>query len=128
MMENSREMQEMVRRVTCGQITVVGAQAGRVLRGGRCRVARKMAKVDASMERTIKLQLKLTPRKTSLAMRTRIFTFWIQGAGEVRAGSRRGSGSEGTLTRSLAFSLSVSSSRFSKICSSWKVGLSGFSI
>lgn len=64
-----------------------------------------MAKVVAINATTIKEQEKLTPRSIILAIRTRVLTF-----------------------KSFACSLSVSSSCFSRSCSSRNVGLSGFSI
>lgn len=79
-------------------------QAGRLFRGGRCLVALKMVKVVAIKARTIREQEKLTPRSIILAIRTRVLTL-----------------------RSFACSFSVSSSCFSRICSSLNVGLSGFS-
>ena len=74
--EKTRETMEMARTVYWGQVLVVVAQAGRLLRGGRWRVALKMVKVVLSMERTMSEQEKLVQRRTILAMRTRVFTFW----------------------------------------------------
>ena len=54
-----------------------GAHAGRLLRGGSVFVALKMAKADATMERTIRLQAKLMPRRKILASLTRTFIFWM---------------------------------------------------
>lgn len=66
-------------------------------------VALKMAKEDPSMERTIKLQLKLTLRSATFASRTLDL-----------------------ILKSFCCSSSVDNSRFSRICSSLNVGLSGF--
>ena len=68
-------MQEMVRRVTCGQILVFGAQAGRAFLDGSALVVLKMANVLDTIDRMIKLQLKLTPRRSILAIRTRVLIF-----------------------------------------------------
>ncbi len=66
-------------------------------------MALKMVRDVESIVRTMRLQLKLTPRRAILAIRTRVLTF-----------------------RSFAFCLSVLSSCFSSTCSSLKVGLKGF--
>ena len=64
--------------------------------------ALKIVRDVESMDRTMRLQLKLTPRRAILAIRTRVFTF-----------------------RSFAFCFSVLSSCFSSTCSSLNVGLKG---
>jgi hypothetical protein len=51
------------------------AQAGRLFLGGRALVALKIEKVIESMERTIRLQLKFTPRRKNFAIRTLVFIF-----------------------------------------------------
>lgn len=68
-------------------------------------MALKIMNVVAIRAKTIREQEKLTPRSIILAIRTRVLTF-----------------------RSFACSFSVSSSCFSRICSSLNVGLSGLSI
>lgn len=65
----------MTRSVICGHGLVPWAQAGRLFRAGRALVELKMVKVVESMERTMRLQLKLVPRSTIFAIRTRNFTF-----------------------------------------------------
>jgi hypothetical protein len=55
---------------------VFAAHAGRLFRGARCLVALKMAKTVASIERTIRLQAKLIPRRNIFAIRTRVLTFY----------------------------------------------------
>jgi hypothetical protein len=54
---------------------VFSAQGGRLFRDGRVFVALKIANAVAAMERTIKLQAKLMPRRKILAIRTRTLTF-----------------------------------------------------
>ena len=71
----ARETQAMQRRVICGHVFWAGAQAGRLLREGRDFVALNMEKVVEIIERTIRLQLKLTPRSAIFAIRTRVLTF-----------------------------------------------------
>lgn len=46
---------------------------------GRVLVALKMANEDESMDKMIKLQLKLTPRSANLAIRTRVLIFCKRG-------------------------------------------------
>jgi hypothetical protein len=70
------ETQEMHSRTICGHVDVPDAQGGRLLRAGSCLVALKMENVVASMERTMRLQLKLTPRSIIFAIRTLVFTFY----------------------------------------------------
>jgi len=72
----TREAQEMQMRVICGQVDWPRAQTGRLLRGGSILVALKIEKVVESIERTMREQLKLTPRRKNLATRTRVLTFW----------------------------------------------------
>ena len=74
-MQNPNEIQEIERRVTCGHILVFGAQAGRAFLDGSALVELKMANVLETMERMIRLQLKLTPRSSILAIRTRVLIF-----------------------------------------------------
>lgn len=78
-----------------------GAHGGRPFRDGMCLVALKMENVVASIARTIKEQLKLTPRRKNLAILTLVLDF-----------------------KSTSCSLSVLSSAFSNISSSLNVGLS----
>jgi hypothetical protein len=73
----SSETQAMDRTTTWGQILVFSAHGGRLFRDGRVFVALKMANAVATMERTIRLQAKLMPRRKILAMRTRTLTFYI---------------------------------------------------
>jgi hypothetical protein len=54
---------------------VLSAHGGRLFLWGIDFVVLKMVKVVASMLSTMRLQLKLMPRKKILAMRTRIFDF-----------------------------------------------------
>ena len=65
----------MQRRVICGHVFWPCAQGGKELREGMAFVALNMEKVVESMERTMRLQLKLTPRRAILAIRTRVLTF-----------------------------------------------------
>jgi hypothetical protein len=73
--EKTSEMQAMTRSKTWGQIFCAGAQGGRLFLLGRCLVALKMEKAVASIERTIRLQAKLMPRRNIFATRTRILIF-----------------------------------------------------
>src|SRR5271156_4642941 len=75
-MLKARLTQEITRTVIWGQVLVPVAQTGRLLRGGSERVALKMEKVVESMDRTMREQEKLTPRRTILARRTRVLIFW----------------------------------------------------
>lgn len=84
-------------------MSVPAAHEGILFCAGRALVALKIAKDEDIMARIIREQLKLTPRRANLAMRTRVLTL-----------------------RSRACSLSVPSSRFSRTSSSRKVGLRGF--
>ena len=93
----------MVRRVICGHFCVPCAQTGKLPRLASDLELLKMLNVVESMESTMRLQLKLVPRRAIFAMRTRVL-----------------------ILISLAFSFSVSSSCFSSICSSLNVGLRGF--
>lgn len=70
------ETHAMHNRTICGHVDVPAAQGGRPLRGGNFFVALKMENVVASMERTMRLQLKLTPRSIIFASRTLVFTFY----------------------------------------------------
>jgi len=80
---------------------VPAAHGGRLFRAGICFVALNMENVVASMERTMREQLKLTPRRKNLAILTLVLDF-----------------------RSSSCSFSVLSSAFSNISSSRNVGLS----
>jgi hypothetical protein len=71
------EIQAMMSRVSCGQIFVPTAQAGRPFRVGRALVALKMEKVVLSMDITMKEQARLVERRRNLAMRTRVLTFYV---------------------------------------------------
>ena len=71
------EMEAMTRRVICGHVFVPAAHGGRLFRVGSAFVALKIEKTVASMERTIRLQAKLIPRRKILAIRTRTFTFCL---------------------------------------------------
>lgn len=75
MMDMSSETQAIDKTRTCGQTLVLLAHAGRLLRAGSCFVALKIANAVATMERTIKLQAKLMPRRKILAIRTRTLIF-----------------------------------------------------
>ncbi len=66
---------KVTRTTICGHVLVPSAQAGRPLRGGRTLVALKMAKVEEIRARMMRLQLKLTKRRMTLARRTRVLTF-----------------------------------------------------
>jgi hypothetical protein len=55
---------------------VFSAHGGRLFRGARVFVALKTANAVATMERTIRLQAKLMPRRKILAIRTRTLTFY----------------------------------------------------
>lgn len=74
-MDMTREMQAMVSRRIWGQVLVLLAHGGRPLRGARVLVALKMANAVAIMERTIREQAKLTPRRKIFASRTRTLIF-----------------------------------------------------
>ena len=76
-MDMTSETQAMESKRTCGQILVFSAHAGRPFLGARVFVALKMAKADATMERTISEQAKLMPRRKIFANRTRIFIFCL---------------------------------------------------
>ena len=108
----------MLSKAICGHGLVPLAHGGKLLRGGRFLVALKMVKVVAIMERTMSEQLKLTPRRKNLAARTRILAF----CRTIRKVVQKGLGHQ-LFTKSRTCSLSVESSAFSRICSSWKVGL-----
>lgn len=75
MIDMNSEMEAMTRRVICGHVLVPTAHGGRLFRAGIVFVALKIEKTVASMERTIRLQAKLMPRRKILAIRTRTFTF-----------------------------------------------------
>ena len=77
MTDMRREMQAIDRSRAWGQTLVLSAHAGRLFRRGRFFVAWKMEKTVASMERTIRLQAKLMPRRKIFAMRTRTLTFCV---------------------------------------------------
>jgi hypothetical protein len=71
------ETQEIERSTFWGQVWVVGAQAGRLFRGGSDLVALKIENVVESMARTMRLHEKLTPRMINFAIRTRFLDFWL---------------------------------------------------
>ena len=75
-MAKTKLMHAMTSRRICGHGLVPEAQALREERGGSAFVALKIVKVAVNIESTIREQEKLTPRRTILAMRTRILTFW----------------------------------------------------
>lgn len=75
----ANDTQAMERRVICGHVFCVGAQAGRFCLLGRVFDALKMLKVVDSMERTMSEQLKFVPRRHIFAIRTRVLTFWGHG-------------------------------------------------
>src|SRR4051812_30255255 len=68
-------MHATTRITNCGHVCVFFAQGGRLFRGASCLVALKMWKVVAIIARTIRLQLKLTPRSTNLAILTLTLIF-----------------------------------------------------
>ena len=68
-------MQAITKSVIWGQGLVFGAHAGKLLRAGKALLALKIINVADTIDKTIKLQLKFTPLKTTLARRTRNFTF-----------------------------------------------------
>lgn len=71
----TREMTAIDSRSICGQIFVLSAHGGRPFLFGRFFVALKMANAVAIMERTMRLQAKLIPRRKIFAIRTRILIF-----------------------------------------------------
>src|SRR5690242_13970113 len=77
MIDISSEIQAMVRRRIWGQVLVLSAQGGRLLRFGSDFVAWKMASAVAIMERTMRLQAKLMPRRKIFAILTRTLTFYL---------------------------------------------------
>jgi hypothetical protein len=110
---------------TCGQIGVLDDQGGRPFCGANDMVALRIAKDEESIAMIIKAQLKPIPRRANLASRTLVLMPYTVIVSLVRFTYH----DWGThLTKSLACSFSVSFSRFSRISSSLKVGLSGFSI
>ena len=91
---------------------------------GRALVALKMEKLVESIDKTMREQLKLTPRSANLAIRTRVLIFYER-LMSATDGDNRHSVHRELLTKSLACSFSVDSSRFSRISSSRNVGLRG---
>jgi hypothetical protein len=87
-MHMNREMHEMTRSVICGQVELPSAQGGRLFRCGSAFVALKIENVVASIESTMRLQLKLTPRRMNFAIRTLVldFCFDISDEGWIRWG------------------------------------------
>lgn len=69
---------------------VLGAHEGMLLWLCKLFVALKMAKEAESMDRMMREQLKPTPRRANLAMRTRVFIFWMDGSGSETTKWRRG--------------------------------------
>jgi hypothetical protein len=74
----NKERQAMTRSVICGHVELPSAHAGRLFRFGSDFVALKIENVVASIERTMRLQLKLTPRRKNFAIRTLVFDFWAE--------------------------------------------------
>jgi hypothetical protein len=66
------ETQAMERTRICGHVFVSSAQEGILLWSGKDRVELKMVRVVESMARIMSEQLKLTPRRANLAIRTRV--------------------------------------------------------
>ena len=77
MMDMTSEMTAIESSKTWGQILVLSAHGGRPFLGVRVLVALKMAKAVATMDRTIRLQAKLMPRRKIFASRTRTLIFCI---------------------------------------------------
>ena len=71
------EMQAMTKRRIWGQVLVFSAHGGRLFRLGSAFVAWKTASAVASMERTMRLQAKLIPRRKIFAILTRTLTFYF---------------------------------------------------
>ena len=109
-------MQAMTKRRIWGQVLVFSAHGGRLFRLGSAFVAWKTASAVASMERTMRLQAKLIPRRKIFAILTRTLTFYF-----LLALSHSQVVCE--LTISLACSFSRETSCFSRSRSSLKVGL-----
>jgi hypothetical protein len=80
------ETQEAARTSFWGHELVLVAHGGRPFCGGRALVALKIAKEVESMARMIKLQLKLTPRRATLANRTLVLTFCWTVSGSFMSG------------------------------------------
>lgn len=70
-MQAASDTHAMAMTSFCGHVSVPLAQGGMPLCVGSDFVALKIAKEEASMERMMRLQLKFTPRRANLAMRTR---------------------------------------------------------
>lgn len=70
-MHATSDTHAMVSTSFCGHVSVPLAQGGMPLCVGSALVELKIANDEASMERMMRLQLKLTPRSANLAMRTR---------------------------------------------------------
>ena len=119
-MDIASDTQAMHKRVICGHVFCLVAHGGEPPLGGNAFDELNIVKVAESMDKTMRLQLKLTPRKAILAIRTRVLTFCLRSATNSHSSDQR------PLTRSAAFRFSVFSSCFSKSCSSLKVGLNGF--
>lgn len=75
-MQMSSDKQDAASVKACGTMLVFSAQAGRPFLAVKDLVALKMEKVEPNMASTIRLQLKLTPRRANLAIRTLVLTFW----------------------------------------------------
>lgn len=75
-MQASRERQDMARTSFWGQLLVPLDQEDMPLWSGRALVALKTAKLEDIMARMMREQLKLTPRRANLAMRTRVLIFY----------------------------------------------------
>lgn len=67
----------MTSKVICGQIFCRGAHGVAVPLAGRDLEALKIVKVAEIIESTIRLQLKLTPRRAIFATRTLVFTTYL---------------------------------------------------
>lgn len=67
----------MTSKVICGQTFWLGAHGVAVPLAGIDLEALKIVKVAEIIESTIRLQLKLTPRRAIFAMRTLVFTTYL---------------------------------------------------
>lgn len=76
MMQAARETQAIERTSFWGHVLVFSAQDGILLWLGSALVALKIAKEADTMERMMREQLKLTPRRANLANRTRALIFY----------------------------------------------------
>lgn len=67
----------MTSKVICGQVFWLTAHGVAALLGGRDLEALNIVKVAESIESTMRLQLKLTPRRAIFATRTLVFTAYL---------------------------------------------------